>query len=225
MESEKTSKSAKEEKSQVPLNASLPLSGTNEHPLAPLRGESVAEGKNSTHAHTPERLAGCVKLYFSSAPALLPFTSGYEAAPLGPCFCPSYWTLPHRWRLEHTLIPTCALLDAAIWTPPPQDRDSVSSPSESSNLELSFPAQSNQRAAVFFFRACWTFFFMLLDVHPSPSWMILLGRDHVLLIQACMDACCCCLSQQSHHAGRSLFQAPLPPKPAGCSCAQGLPLF
>ncbi|KOM26388.1 hypothetical protein LR48_Vigan263s001100 [Vigna angularis] len=45
MESEKNSKSAKEEKPQVPLNASLPLSGTNEHPLAPLRGESAVEGR------------------------------------------------------------------------------------------------------------------------------------------------------------------------------------
>ncbi|KOM45532.1 hypothetical protein LR48_Vigan06g083800 [Vigna angularis] len=45
MESEKNSKNAKEEKPQVPLNASLPLSGTQEHPLAPLRGESAAEGR------------------------------------------------------------------------------------------------------------------------------------------------------------------------------------
>ncbi|KOM54843.1 hypothetical protein LR48_Vigan10g073500 [Vigna angularis] len=56
MESEKNSKSAKEEKPQVPLNASLSLSGTNEHPLAPLRGESAAEGKNSTHALIVERV-------------------------------------------------------------------------------------------------------------------------------------------------------------------------
>ncbi|KOM28351.1 hypothetical protein LR48_Vigan530s000300 [Vigna angularis] len=45
MESEKNSKTAKEEKPQLPLNASLPLSGTQEHPLAPLRGESTAEGR------------------------------------------------------------------------------------------------------------------------------------------------------------------------------------
>ncbi|KOM28357.1 hypothetical protein LR48_Vigan530s000900 [Vigna angularis] len=45
MESEKKSKSAKEEKPQVPLNSSLPLSGTQEHMLAPLRGESAAEGR------------------------------------------------------------------------------------------------------------------------------------------------------------------------------------
>ncbi|KOM26757.1 hypothetical protein LR48_Vigan312s001800 [Vigna angularis] len=45
MESEKNSKSAKEEKLHVPLNASLPLSGTQEHPLAPLRGESAVEGR------------------------------------------------------------------------------------------------------------------------------------------------------------------------------------
>ncbi|KOM47382.1 hypothetical protein LR48_Vigan07g108600 [Vigna angularis] len=45
MESEKNSKSAKEEKPQVPLNASLQLSDTQEHPLAPLRGESAAEGR------------------------------------------------------------------------------------------------------------------------------------------------------------------------------------
>ncbi|KOM43231.1 hypothetical protein LR48_Vigan05g083500 [Vigna angularis] len=45
MESEKNSKSAKEEKPQVPLSASLPLSGTQQHPLAPLRGESTAEGR------------------------------------------------------------------------------------------------------------------------------------------------------------------------------------
>ncbi|KOM51900.1 hypothetical protein LR48_Vigan09g055900 [Vigna angularis] len=55
MESEKNSKSAKEEKPQVPLNASLPLSGTHEHPLALLRGENAVEGKNSTHALTAER--------------------------------------------------------------------------------------------------------------------------------------------------------------------------
>ncbi|KOM55552.1 hypothetical protein LR48_Vigan10g144400 [Vigna angularis] len=45
MESEKNSKSAKEEKPQVPLNASLPLSGTQQHTLAMLRGESAAEGR------------------------------------------------------------------------------------------------------------------------------------------------------------------------------------
>ncbi|KOM29066.1 hypothetical protein LR48_Vigan632s000100 [Vigna angularis] len=45
MESEKNSKSAKEEKLQVPLSASLPLSGTQEHPLAPLRGESATKGR------------------------------------------------------------------------------------------------------------------------------------------------------------------------------------
>ncbi|KOM57527.1 hypothetical protein LR48_Vigan11g056000 [Vigna angularis] len=45
MESEKNSKSGKEEKPQVPLSVNLPLSGTNEHPLAPLRGESAAEGR------------------------------------------------------------------------------------------------------------------------------------------------------------------------------------
>ncbi|KOM30128.1 hypothetical protein LR48_Vigan965s000300 [Vigna angularis] len=45
MESETNSKSEKEEKPQVPLSASLPLSGTQEHPLAPLRGESAAEGR------------------------------------------------------------------------------------------------------------------------------------------------------------------------------------
>ncbi|KOM29362.1 hypothetical protein LR48_Vigan660s000100 [Vigna angularis] len=56
MESEKNSKSAKEEKPQVSLSASLPLSGTSEHPLASLRGESAAEGKNSPHALTAERL-------------------------------------------------------------------------------------------------------------------------------------------------------------------------
>ncbi|KOM47822.1 hypothetical protein LR48_Vigan07g152600 [Vigna angularis] len=60
MESEKNSKSAKEEKPQVPLNASLPLSGTNEHLLAPLRGESAAEGKNSTHALTAERVISMI---------------------------------------------------------------------------------------------------------------------------------------------------------------------
>ena len=45
MESEKNSKSAKEEKPQVPLSASLPLSDTQEHTLASLRGESAAEGR------------------------------------------------------------------------------------------------------------------------------------------------------------------------------------
>ncbi|KOM47633.1 hypothetical protein LR48_Vigan07g133700 [Vigna angularis] len=45
MESERNSKSSKEEKPQVPLSASLPLSDTKEHPLAPLRGESAAEGR------------------------------------------------------------------------------------------------------------------------------------------------------------------------------------
>ncbi|KOM25532.1 hypothetical protein LR48_Vigan115s000200 [Vigna angularis] len=45
MESEKNSKSAKEEKPQVPLSANLPLSGTQEHPLAPLRGEGAVEGR------------------------------------------------------------------------------------------------------------------------------------------------------------------------------------
>ncbi|KOM43140.1 hypothetical protein LR48_Vigan05g074400 [Vigna angularis] len=45
MASEQNSKSAKEEKPQVPLSASLPLSGTQEHPLVPLRGESAAEGR------------------------------------------------------------------------------------------------------------------------------------------------------------------------------------
>ncbi|KOM55596.1 hypothetical protein LR48_Vigan10g148800 [Vigna angularis] len=45
MESEKNSKSAKEEKPQVLLSASLPLSDTQEHPLAPLKGESAAEGR------------------------------------------------------------------------------------------------------------------------------------------------------------------------------------
>ncbi|KOM37645.1 hypothetical protein LR48_Vigan03g102700 [Vigna angularis] len=29
----------------LPLSGSLPLSGTHEHPLAPLRGENAAEGK------------------------------------------------------------------------------------------------------------------------------------------------------------------------------------
>ncbi|KOM25235.1 hypothetical protein LR48_Vigan62s001200 [Vigna angularis] len=45
MASEKNSKSAKEEKPQVPLNVSLPLSGTQEHPLVSLRGESAAKGR------------------------------------------------------------------------------------------------------------------------------------------------------------------------------------
>ncbi|KOM40726.1 hypothetical protein LR48_Vigan04g092400 [Vigna angularis] len=45
MELGKNSKSAKEEKPQVPLSASLPLSGTNEHLLALLRAESAAEGR------------------------------------------------------------------------------------------------------------------------------------------------------------------------------------
>ncbi|KOM54748.1 hypothetical protein LR48_Vigan10g064000 [Vigna angularis] len=52
MESEKNSESAKEMKPQVPLSASLPLSSTNELPLAPLRGENAAEGKNQ-HTHLP----------------------------------------------------------------------------------------------------------------------------------------------------------------------------
>ncbi|KOM29422.1 hypothetical protein LR48_Vigan681s000300 [Vigna angularis] len=64
MELEKNSKSAKEEKPQVPLNASLLLSGTEEHPLAPLRGESVAEGKNPTHALTAERQFTIEQWYF-----------------------------------------------------------------------------------------------------------------------------------------------------------------
>ncbi|KOM47729.1 hypothetical protein LR48_Vigan07g143300 [Vigna angularis] len=68
MESEKNSKSAKEEKPQVPLSASLPLSGTQEHPLAPLRSETAVEGRNDyalglylwletkqTHLSTPWR--------------------------------------------------------------------------------------------------------------------------------------------------------------------------
>ncbi|KOM56027.1 hypothetical protein LR48_Vigan10g191900 [Vigna angularis] len=59
MESEKNSKSAKEEKSQVPLSASLPLSGTQEHSLAPLKGESVAEGRFD-HALVP--LSGSLPL-------------------------------------------------------------------------------------------------------------------------------------------------------------------
>ena len=33
------------EKPQVPLSGSLPLSDTQEHPLAPLRGENAVEGK------------------------------------------------------------------------------------------------------------------------------------------------------------------------------------
>ncbi|KOM34773.1 hypothetical protein LR48_Vigan02g092300 [Vigna angularis] len=45
MDSEKNSKNAKEEKPQVLLSASLPLSGTQEHTLAPLRGENAAEGR------------------------------------------------------------------------------------------------------------------------------------------------------------------------------------
>ncbi|KOM37617.1 hypothetical protein LR48_Vigan03g099900 [Vigna angularis] len=63
MESEKNSKSAKEEKPQVPLSASLPLSGTNEHPLAPLRGESAGEGRID-YALVP--LSGDVKHTFHS---------------------------------------------------------------------------------------------------------------------------------------------------------------
>ncbi|KOM51873.1 hypothetical protein LR48_Vigan09g053200 [Vigna angularis] len=78
MESEKNSKSAKEEKPQVPLSASLPLSGTNEHPLAPLRGESAAEGRidytlvslsgdeANTHLSTPWRKILYAKATYSS---------------------------------------------------------------------------------------------------------------------------------------------------------------
>ncbi|KOM40741.1 hypothetical protein LR48_Vigan04g093900 [Vigna angularis] len=71
MESEKNSKSAKEEKPQVPLSAILPLSGINEHSLAPLRGESAAEGKNSTHALTAERLFTVECHYFGPRPTFL----------------------------------------------------------------------------------------------------------------------------------------------------------
>ncbi|KOM40844.1 hypothetical protein LR48_Vigan04g104200 [Vigna angularis] len=67
MESEKNSKSAKEEKSQVPFRASLPLSGTNEHPFALLRGESAAEEyEANTHLSTPWRRILDAKATYSS---------------------------------------------------------------------------------------------------------------------------------------------------------------
>ncbi|KOM25648.1 hypothetical protein LR48_Vigan148s001200 [Vigna angularis] len=43
-------KKVQKEKSQLPLNGSLPLSGTQELTLDPLRGENAVEGKNQlTH--------------------------------------------------------------------------------------------------------------------------------------------------------------------------------
>ncbi|KOM43570.1 hypothetical protein LR48_Vigan05g117500 [Vigna angularis] len=84
MESEKNSKTANEEKPQVPLNTSLPLSGTQEHPLAPLTGESAAEERidyalvplsgslalsgdeANTHLSTPWRKILDVKATYSS---------------------------------------------------------------------------------------------------------------------------------------------------------------
>ncbi|KOM24889.1 hypothetical protein LR48_Vigan10s001800 [Vigna angularis] len=51
----KDTKKCKKEKPQVPLNGSLPLSGTQELTGGPLRGKMAAEGKNRADALTAER--------------------------------------------------------------------------------------------------------------------------------------------------------------------------
>ncbi|KOM37440.1 hypothetical protein LR48_Vigan03g082200 [Vigna angularis] len=52
---QKRHQKVQKEKPQLPLNGSLPLSGTQEGTLDPLRGKMAAEGKNRARALTVER--------------------------------------------------------------------------------------------------------------------------------------------------------------------------
>ncbi|KOM51904.1 hypothetical protein LR48_Vigan09g056300 [Vigna angularis] len=52
---QKRHQKVQKEKPQLPLSGSLPLSGTQEVTLDPLRGKMAAEGKNRAHALTAER--------------------------------------------------------------------------------------------------------------------------------------------------------------------------
>ncbi|KOM26577.1 hypothetical protein LR48_Vigan294s001300 [Vigna angularis] len=52
---QKRHQKVQKEKPQLPLSGSLPLSGTQEFTLDPLRGKMVGKGKKPTHALTAER--------------------------------------------------------------------------------------------------------------------------------------------------------------------------
>ncbi|KOM37747.1 hypothetical protein LR48_Vigan03g112900 [Vigna angularis] len=61
-------KKLQKEKSQLPLNGSLPLSGTQELTLDPLRGENAAEGKNQlTHLPLSSTLLGLGPLFWMTS--------------------------------------------------------------------------------------------------------------------------------------------------------------
>ncbi|KOM25672.1 hypothetical protein LR48_Vigan151s001100 [Vigna angularis] len=77
---QKTHQKVQKDKPQLPLSGSLPLSGTQEVTLDPLRGKMAAEGKKPTHALTAERQFTTERHFYGLGPNFSNTSSNQEPA-------------------------------------------------------------------------------------------------------------------------------------------------